>query len=110
MVFVVLVGCNDGATSSQTESTATPLTKEEQNLVNAQWVGNDGKCENRIRFNKDKSFINSCACGDPVGDGDLVESYTYNKDNTISLFDCDGALVETAEILFLDNTHLILIF
>ena len=108
MVFVVFVGCNDGATSSQTESTATPLTKEEQSLVNAQWVGNDGKCENRIRFNKDKSFINSCACGDPVGDGDLVESYTYNKDNTISLFDCDGALVETAEILFLDKTYLII--
>ena len=33
MVFVVLVGCNDGATSSQTESTADPLTKEESGYL-----------------------------------------------------------------------------
>ena len=109
-VLIALVGCSNNATSSQTESKpkATPITKAEQHLVNANWVGNDGKCENHIRFNKDKSFINSCVCGDPVGDGDLVESYTYNKDNTISLFDCDGVLVETAEILFLDNSYLII--
>ena len=109
IVFVVLIGCNDSATTSKTESGATSIKKEEQYLINAKWVGHDGKCENSIRFNSDKSFGNSCACGEPVGDGDLTEIFKFNKDNnTIDLFDCDGELVETAKVLFLDNSYLII--
>lgn len=110
-IFVLLIGCNDGTTSSETESSgkATPLTKEEKLLIDAEWVGHDGRCENHITFKEDKFFGNSCACGEPVGDGDLSEVFSYNeKDDTIDLYDCDGELVETAKILFLDKYYLVI--
>ncbi len=96
--------------SKSSEKTASvPAGDENSLLTDAEWVGHDGRCENHITFNKDKFFGNNCACGEPVGFGDVTEIYSFNsKDKTIDLFDCDGEKLETAKVLFLDKNYLVI--
>lgn len=77
-------------------------------LINADWEGNDGSCTNSITFFEDGGFSNSCACGSPVGDGDCVDSFLYNKrEKTVALYS-EGEIMETAKILFLDDMYLVI--
>ncbi len=78
-------------------------------LTQADWEGNNPNCINWIRFREDGSFSNSCGCGSPVGDGDLTEQFRYHAaDQTVELFDGDGALIETGKILYLDEAYLVI--
>lgn len=78
-------------------------------LTDAKWEGDDGKCINNIYFRSDNSFGNHCACGDPLGFSDETELYSYNdSDKTVDLYDCEGELLETGKILYLDETFLII--
>lgn len=77
-------------------------------LTNARWVGHDDVCENRIFFGTDNSFVNNCACGEPLGMADVTEFYSYNdKDKTLDLYDSDGETLESGKILFLDESYLV---
>lgn len=108
-----LCGCVDGTDTENALSTpnfqSVAAGSDNELLTNAKWVGNDDSCENRITFKKDRFFSNSCACGSPVGSGDVTEIYSYNdKEKTVELYDCDGELLETAKILFLDELYLVI--
>ena len=77
-------------------------------LINASWEGKDEQCTNTIRFEEDMFFGNSCACGSPVGDGDLTEIFRYiEKDQALLLYDCDEQLIEEGKVLFCDDTYLV---
>ena len=106
LVVLTLAGC---ATKEKTKTTVKETVKSDpcEFLINADWVGDDDACENHISFRKDGSFSNYCACGSPIGDGDIIEKYTYNsKKNTISLYS-EGEVYEEAKILFVDDFYLI---
>lgn len=78
-------------------------------LINAQWEGTDTQCTNSIRFTEDMGFGNSCACGSPVGDGDLTEIFRYiEKDQKVLLYDCDEVFVDEGKILYCDDTYLVI--
>ena len=112
VICFIMVVCFSACESAKTTSSTSaniPTGDKNPLLTEARWEGNDGNCLNRIIFGNDSYFGNSCACGEPVGDADLTELYRYdNKDKTIELYDCDGGLVETANILYLDKTYLVI--
>lgn len=114
-MFILSCGCKNKAdteskpSQSAKKTASVPLGDENSLLTDAEWVGRDGRCENHITFKKDKFFSNSCACGEPVGNGDITEAYSYNsKDRNLDLFDCDGEKIETAKVLFLDKSYLVI--
>ncbi len=95
--LMLLVGCGGMPSSDQCDF-----------LINANWEGTDEQCTNTIIFRDDMSFGNSCACGSPVGDGDLVELFSYTEETkTISLFETEDILLEEGTILFCDDTYLV---
>lgn len=97
MSLLLLVGCG-----------GIPSSDDCAFLINAHWEGTDEQCTNSIRFGDDMSFGNSCACGSPVGDGDLTEIFRYvAKEQALLLYDCDEELVEKGKVLFCDDTYLI---
>lgn len=77
-------------------------------LIYADWEGTDEQCTNSITFGEDMFFSNSCACGSPVGDGDITETFRYiEKDQSLLLYDCDETLIEEGKVLFCDDTYLV---
>lgn len=105
LVVLTLAGC---AAKEKIKTKGEPVKSDPcEFLINADWVGDDDACENHIGFRKDGSFSNYCACGSPIGDGDIIEEYSYNATkNTISLYS-EGEVYEEGKILFADNTYLI---
>ncbi len=86
-----------------------PVGDDCQFLVNAQWQGTDEQCTNVIDFKEENGFSNWCACGSPVGNGDVVEEFRYiEKDKCILLYDSEKELVDTGKILFCDDMYLVI--
>ena len=97
LTLIFLVGCGGANASDPCDF-----------LMNANWEGSDEQCTNTIRFRDDFTFGNSCACGSPVGDADLVELFSYDEETkTISLFETEDVLVDEGTILFCDDTYLV---
>ena len=59
------------------------------------WTRDGGHDRETIIFHADGSFSYSCACGNPINDSDLCESYTYNDKTKEIRFKC----IETTEDL-----------
>lgn len=75
-------------------------------LTAHQWESCDGDipCTETITFWEDGGFSYSCACGSPVGDFDIYDSYKYNdKNNTITLKGDDKREIK---VLYCDETAL----
>ena len=53
-------------------------SKEADFLTNANWCYFTN-CDETISFGADGSYCYYCACGSPVGDSDLYDSYTYDE-------------------------------
>ena len=110
LALLMLCGCSEKSEGKKTESKSNDKITSDpcEFLTNAEWEGNDPYCINHIGFGEDGSFSNWCACGSPVGAGDITEEYSYNAEkNTVSLY-CDGELYETGKILFADNMYLVI--
>ena len=60
----------------------------EYSFTNVSWTRDTEHDIETIRFNSDGSFSYYCACGNPVNDSDLCESYTYNDETKEIKFDC----------------------
>ncbi|MBR5473307.1 MAG: hypothetical protein IKU82_04900 [Clostridia bacterium] len=100
MVLVMLFVCGCSA--------KVPKGDKSTLLINARWQGHDGACENKIIFGADNYFSNSCICGEPVGDADVVETYSYNKEKqTLSLYDDKAKVIESGRVMFLDQCYLV---
>ena len=52
------------------------------------WTRDAGNDIETIKFKADGSFSYFCACGNPVNDSDLCDSYTYNDVTKEIEFDC----------------------
>ena len=104
-VFLMLCGCSD--TEKVTKN--NPRIKDAAFLIGKNWENNNESCVYSIGFYENGEFSNSCGCGSPVGNGDMVESFSYSaKDKTVTLKMCDDLKDETAKILYYDEHYLII--
>ena len=114
-------GCNFN--SKDNTATATPdSTKTESNqttennptyklLVDGDWNYYDTKIGETIgiTFCKDGSFMYNCSCGEPVGNSDLYDMYSYENDNTILAYASDDETQKLEiKILHSDDMNLLL--
>ncbi|MDO4394143.1 MAG: hypothetical protein Q4C80_06995 [Bacillota bacterium] len=50
-------------------------------LTEHEWVHYDSACDETISFGEDGHFAFYCACGDPVGDSDVYDRYSYDSES-----------------------------
>ena len=63
------------------------------------WVRDSGYDIETLKFNTDGSFSYSCACGNPVNDSDLCESYKYDEKTQEIKFECFEITEDTITII-----------
>ena len=75
---LLLTGCEENKEKDYSEYIFTDVT----------WTRDSGHDIETIIFHADGSFVYYCACGNPVNDSDLCESYTYNDETKEIKFNC----------------------
>ena len=68
------------------------------------WTRDSGHDIETIIFHADGSFSYYCACGNPVNDSDLCESYTYNDETKEIKFDCFETTEEMITNIIIANS------
>lgn len=100
-----LVGCGNKEKSGDNTYDAE--------FMGVQWVRKVDKDVEYLRFMTDGTFSYYCACGNPVKDSDLIESYCYDKKHqtiTLNAIETTDSMVTKIKILEFDNEHLELDF
>lgn len=100
-----LVGCGNKEKSGENTYDAE--------FMGVQWIRKVGKDVEYLRFMTDGTFSYYCACGNPVKDSDLIESYCYDKKHqtiTFNAIKTTDSMVTKIKILEFDNEHLELDF
>lgn len=100
-----LVGCGNKEKSGDNTYDAE--------FMGVQWVRKVDKDVEYLRFMTDGTFSYYCACGNPVNDSDLIESYCYDKKHqtiTLNAIETTDSMVTKIKILEFDNEHLELDF
>jgi len=81
LLFVIfLTGCS--------ENNVKEIDYSEYLFTDVIWTRNTEYDIETIKFNSDGSFNYYCACGNPVNDSDLCESYIYNDETKEIKFEC----------------------
>lgn len=78
--ILLLTGCEKKKTEN--------IELKEYSFIGMSWTRDSGHDEETIKFNEDGSFSYSCACGNPVNDADLCETYTYDDKTKEIKLDC----------------------
>ena len=103
LVGLFLTGCGNTKEKDYSEYLFSDVT----------WTRDSGNDIETIRFKSDGSFSYYCACGNPVNDSDLCESYTYNdktKEIKISCFETTEEMVTSIKIVEMSENILELDF
>lgn len=109
IVACCLVGCTPKSNVDDTENAQNESDYSGYNFVSVQWI-RDTECDEMLCFLPNGEFRYSCACGNPVNDADVVESYSYDDTTKmftlncyeeiedmiteIKLISCDGKVLE----------------
>ena len=80
LVGLFLTGCG--------ENKEKEIDYSEYLFTDVVWTRDSGHDIETLIFHADGSFVYYCACGNPVNDSDLCESYTYNDETKEIKFDC----------------------
>ena len=78
LAALFLTGCEENKDKDYSEYMFTDII----------WTRDSGHDIETIIFHADGSFVYYCACGNPVNDSDLCESYTYNDETKEIKFNC----------------------
>lgn len=101
---MVLSGCKDSASKNK--------PNEKKLLTEGDWVHyNSTTCEEEnIIFNKDNEYLYFCSCGEPVGNSDVYDTYSYDGDGKITLKASyeDGPEEIPVNILYIDDMTLLI--
>ena len=91
--------------SSTADGNKKILTESDWEYYNASIGEGEG-----ITFNKEGEYFYSCSCGEPVGDSDLYDIYSYDGKNTITLKASYDDSIEDMilKILYMDDMTLLL--
>lgn len=65
------------------------------NFVDEKWTRTTEHDTEFISFSKDGKFSYYCACGNPVNDSDLCDTYTYEDDKKIIKLKCSEKIKDT---------------
>ena len=74
----------------------------EYSFTDVSWIRDSGYDTETITFNSDGTYGYSCACGNPVNDADLCETYTYDdktKEIKLNCFETTNETIETIKII-----------
>ena len=82
LVGMFLTGCGETKEKIQEKDYSEYL------FSNVTWTRDGGNDIETLVFKSDGSFSYYCACGNPVNDSDLCESYTYNDQTKEIKFEC----------------------
>ena len=80
LVVIFLVGCS--------KNKEKEIDYSEYLFTNVSWTRETEHDIETLIFHADGSFVYYCACGNPVNDSDLCESYTYNDETKEIKFEC----------------------
>lgn len=109
LAAILLAGCSSNKSTNKEPSPKVYDGDPCSFLTEARWEGTDGFCTNTIRFGKDGSFSNFCACGEPVGFADVIERFRYQaEDQAILLYDDENCLAEEGKVLYVDAFYLVI--
>jgi hypothetical protein len=103
--LILLAGCEEKNIEKENE----------QNLsfVDITWTRDASHDEETIKFNSNGEFHYSCACGNPVNDADLCETFTYDentKEIKLDCFETTEDTITTIKVLSITKTTLELDF
>lgn len=88
LIVLLLVGCKSGAKKDSAENGSDDVDYSVYNFAEVQWT-RDGECDiENLCFLANGEFRYSCACGNPVNDSDVVESYSYDDETKIFTLIC----------------------
>lgn len=82
-------------------------------FIGIQWTREADDDTEFLSFSKDGSFSYYCACGNPVNDSDLIESYSYDEEKQMITFratEPTDSMVTKVTVLEYDDEHLKLDF
>lgn len=83
--LIILTGC----------SGKKEVNYSDYSFTNVSWTRDSGHDIETIIFNSDGSFSYSCACGNPVNDADLCESFSYDEEKNEIKLNCFETTDET---------------
>ena len=97
LMVLILLGC---------ESNEEKVDYSKYKFTDVSWIRDSGHDIETITFNSDGTFGYSCACGNPVNNADVCETYSYNdKTKTIKLY-CDEPGEDTiTEIKIINSSN-----
>lgn len=110
-VLVLLLGGCKAKTEPKPDLTSKPAESASRLLWDADWVYYDHNIgeDLLIRFGEDGSYIYRCDCGEPVGDSDIYDSYSYDPQERIITLQ-GGEETEQIQVLYVDYNYLCLQF
>ncbi|MBP3706370.1 MAG: hypothetical protein J6J13_03870 [Clostridia bacterium] len=100
IVFSFVSCDNEESKSKKTSASKKSSNSDEKNFVtpefltDADWGYYDSEISEKINisFYEDGTFFYCCDCGEPVGDSDIYDRYSYNEQkNEIILYACEGS-------------------
>lgn len=99
-------------TLSACKGSASQVDNEKKILTEGDWTYYNAITgeEEGITFNKDNEYFYSCSCGEPVGNSDAYDIYSYDGDGKITIKASyeDGPEDVTLKILHIDDRSLLL--
>ena len=114
LLLTVLVCCMLFVGCDAKEETPTQTTKKTiYEFMDVSWTRDAENDVETIRFGSDGHFTYYCACGNPVNDSDLCESYTYDdstKTITLDCFEITDEMVTVIKLVKYDGEELHLDF
>ena len=104
-VILILTGCKDKAKEK--------IDYSEYSFTDIAWVRDSGYDIETLVFKSDGKFRYSCACGNPVNDADLCETYSYNdktKEIKLNCFETTEDTITNIKIVTMTDNILELDF
>ena len=98
LVGLFLTGCNDKKEKTQVKDYSKYL------FTDVSWTRDAENDIETIVFKSNGRFTYYCACGNPVNDSDLCESYTYNDDTKEITLNCFEETEETIKTIKIVNS------
>lgn len=109
IILILTIGCLFLAGCSNKEKS----DYNDYDFVDVSWTRETEYDTEYIRFSEDGSFSYYCACGEPVNDSDLCDTYSYNdKTKTINLncYETTESIIKKIKIKKSDKNNLELDF
>ena len=84
IIFLLGILCLSGCMQNKKEEKDYSI----YGFTDINWTRDSGNDIETIKFESNGEFSYTCACGNPVNDADLCETYTYNNDTKEIKLEC----------------------